>query len=320
MRQVRPVHVPAVTGLPNLVIAGVAKAGTTSLFRYLAQHPDVGTAENKELRYFAAIRYGEPLAPLATYARHFRHCADRRYRMEATPGYFAGGRPVAVAMDEALPEARIVVCLRDPVQRCWSWFRFVRSTARISKDMSFPDYLDRCMTLHADGTDGTRENQPFWGLGGGCYDRWVDEWIDVFGDRFRVAFFETLVADPRGVVEGLCQWLDIDPSVGEEIRYEVENRTVQYRNKPLQQAALALNRRGESFFGRHPALKRTVRDTYYRLNGGDSVSGLDPASRERLEAFYRPHNARLHAALSAAGRADEVTSLPGWLATENRPT
>src|SRR5688500_8554449 len=59
--------------LPNLIIAGVPKGGTTSLFRYLAQHPDICAARNKELRYFDAVRYGEPVAPLSSYAEHFGH-------------------------------------------------------------------------------------------------------------------------------------------------------------------------------------------------------------------------------------------------------
>jgi len=148
--------------LPNLVIAGVAKAGTTSLFRYLAQHPEVCPSSVKEARYFTALRYGEPLAPVADYARLFASCRGETYRMEATPGYFPGGRVVAQAIDELLPGSRVVVSLRDPVQRCWSWYRFVKSTARIPEQMGFPAYLDRCAELHRAGVDHLRAHQPFW--------------------------------------------------------------------------------------------------------------------------------------------------------------
>src|SRR4051795_9628055 len=176
--------------LPNLLIAGVSKAGTTSLFRYLAQHPDVCASDVKELRYFSALRYGEPLAPTGDYARHFASCRGERYRMEATPGYYAGGRLVAEAVESLLPETRVVVSFRDPVQRCWSWYRFVRSTARIPKEMSFARYLDRCEELHRDGTDERREHQLFLGLGGGFYDTWFTLWREILGERFRVEFFE----------------------------------------------------------------------------------------------------------------------------------
>ena len=56
--------------LPNLLIVGVAKAATTSLFQYLAQHPDIFPAELKELRYFTPLRYAEPLPPIGSYLSH----------------------------------------------------------------------------------------------------------------------------------------------------------------------------------------------------------------------------------------------------------
>jgi hypothetical protein len=301
--------------LPNLVIAGVAKAGTTSLFRYLGQHPEVCPSSVKEARYFTALRYDEPLPPLADYSRLFAGCAQERYRMEATPGYFPGGAVVARAIDDLLPDCRVVVSFRDPVQRCWSWYRFVRSTTRIPKELSFAAYLDRCMEFHDEGVDHLREHQPFWGLGGGCYDSWIDDWLKVFGRRLRIEFFEDLVQQPQEVTAGLCRWLEIDADACAGFAYHVENRTVQYKNRHLQRLALSLNRGGEGLFARHPGVKRALRRAYYRVNADAGDDRLDPASAERLAAFYAPHNERLAASLTAAGR----TRLPGWLAAGSRP-
>jgi sulfotransferase family protein len=296
--------------LPNLLVAGVAKAGTTSLFRYLAQHPDVCPSDLKELRYFSALFYGEPLGPLEEYRSHFAHCGrETRYRMEATPGYFSGGRPVAEAVNRLLPDVRVVVCFRNPVDRCWSWFRFQRSRGRVPKGMRFAEYLDRCEQQRREDADDTREGQPFWGMRGGCYDVWIDPWVEVFGKRLRVEFFEQLAGDPRGVVEGVCGWLGIDPAVCGNFRYDVENKTVQYKNKRLQQGAVALNRRGERFFAEHPRLKRSLRTAYYWVNSEDTEERMNPRDRARLEKFYAPHNERLATALAAAGLA----AAPDWL-------
>jgi Sulfotransferase family len=302
--------------LPNLVIAGVAKAGTTSLFRYLAQHPDVCPSSVKEARYFTALRYGEPLPPLSEYARLFAGCDGARYRMEATPGYYPGGLAVARAVEDLLPDTRVIVSFRDPVQRCWSWYRFVRSTGRIPKDMGFAGYLDRCTELHADGADARREHQPFWGLGGGCYDSWIDDWLEVFGKRLHITYFEDLVVRPQAVTEEVCRWLGVDDGACDSFAYHVENRTVQYKNRRLQRAALTVNKTAERFFSRHPELKRTLRGAYYRVNADTRSERLDERSRERLAAFYAPHNARLATSLVAAGR----DRLPSWLApTGGRP-
>jgi len=157
--------------LPNLVVVGVSKAGTTSMFHYLGQHPDIGTSDVKELRYFTPVRYGEPLTSLDSYTVHFRHCVDETYAMEATPGYFYGGRDLAHTLRATCPGVHAVVILRSPEERCWSWYGFVKSRLRIPKQMGFTDYLDRCFELHEAGVDHLVQNQPFWGVGGGCYDR-----------------------------------------------------------------------------------------------------------------------------------------------------
>lgn len=300
---------------PNLVIAGVAKAATTSLFRYLGQHPDVYPSGVKETRYFSALRYGEPLAPLEEYTGLFAHGRGHRYRMEATPGYFPGGAAVADAIDELLPDSRVIVSLRDPVRRCWSWYTFMRSTARIPKDLPFEAYLDRCVELHDAGVDGRRENQEFWGLGGGCYDHWIDDWLKIFDRRFRVQFFEHLVTQPQHVTEALCRWLDLDPEPCARFDYAVENQTVQYRNRRMLLLARTLNTRAEPYFARHPQLKRALRRTYYLMNADTQPTlQLEARSRERLMTFYAPHNERLAASLTAAG----YERLPDWLTSPDQ--
>lgn len=295
--------VSARSRLPNLVIAGVSKAGTTSLFHYLGQHPDVGTSDVKEVRYFSPLRYGKPLDPIDTYAAHFRHCTTERYAMEATPGYFYGGSPLARGLRGACPSARVLVSLRAPEDRCWSWFRFVKSRTRIPKEMMFGDYLDRCEELHRLGTDGDIDNQVFWGLGGGCYAQWMDAWTEEFRERLRIIFFDDVVGGPRPLIEGICEWLDLDRTVVDTFTFAVDNKTELYRNRGIQKAAVALNRRGERFFHRHQQIKRSLRAGYYLANKAPSDQTMSQTERARLAHFYRPHNARLSDQLAALGLA-----------------
>jgi hypothetical protein len=287
--------------LANLVVIGVSKAGTTSLFEYLGTHPQVGLADRKELRYFTPLRYGQPLEPLVSYSRHFRHCSSERYAVEATPGYFYGGRPLARAMHETCGPVRALLSLREPGDRCWSWFRFVKSRTRIPKDLSFEDYLTRCEQLHAAGVDGSRENQAYWGLGGSCYADWLDAWVDELGEDLKLVFFDDLVSDPRRVVDELFEWLGLDPAEAEKPQLETANKTEPYRNRTFQRTAVAVNRRGEVFFRRHPHLKRGMRSVYYRVNKPTSRQGMTQAARERLDQFFEPYNARLTTQLARLG-------------------
>jgi hypothetical protein len=293
----------AVTGngrLPNLIIAGVSKAGTTSLFNYLGQHDDIDCSDIKELRYFSPLRHGGSLAPIETYLPHFSSCRGR-FAMEATPGYFYGGRAVAAAIDQTCPGVRVVVSLRSPADRCWSWYRFVQSRLRIPKDMSFEEYLDRCEELHRAGTDGLVENQPFWGLGGGCYATWMDAWTEQLGDRFKVVLFDDLEADPGATVTSICAWLDVDVTQVQNFSMAVENKTQPYRSRRLQRAAVSVNQHSEAFFRRHPTAKRRLRLGYYALNKPREHRTMRPATRARLRTFYGPHHALLTQQLSALG-------------------
>jgi hypothetical protein len=295
--------------LPNLIMAGVNKSGTTSLFYYLGQHPDICGSDIKELAYFGPLWRGGELEPIEDYASHFRHCTGYRYALEATPGYFYGGRRLARGIRETCPGAYVLVSLRSPIERCWSWFRFTKSRLQIPKEMSFDAYLDRCEELRRAGFDEKREHQAFfWGLRGGCYDVWFDAWAEEFGDRLHVVFFEDLARDPAGVVRGICRWLDLDEAVVDRFEFPVENKTQEYRAARLQRIAVAVNRHGERVFRRHRRAKRWLRAAYYTVNRQSSQDRPSPAARARLAEFYRPHNARLAEQLSSIG-----VDAPAWL-------
>ena len=74
----------------DAIIAGVNKAGTTSLFVSLSTHPDVAPSSIKETSYFLPPRYGEPLASASVWEGYFAHAGERAVRLEATPSYFYG--------------------------------------------------------------------------------------------------------------------------------------------------------------------------------------------------------------------------------------
>lgn len=297
--------------LPNLVIAGVAKAGTTSLFAYLAQHPDVCPADEKELYYFSAPRFGEPLGPLPEYAAHFAHCGEQRYVMEATPGYFFGGQPTITAMQRILPEPRVLLCLRDPVSRFASYYAFHLTQGHLDADLTPASYLAACRRLRADGSDRQREHVAYWGLSGGCYAEAIDEWLDAFGDRLLVVLFEDFVADPRRTLRQICAWADVSTGPVESIDVSAINRTARFRSPLLRVAQLQLRRRGAGLRGRAPALYAAAAKGYRALNATSrGIPKLEDETRDELADFYRDSSQRTARSLRAHGYDD----LPAWLA------
>ena len=295
--------------LPDLVIAGVAKAGTTSLFNYLAQHPEICPSDVKETRYFEPLRYGDALPPIEDYAAHFRHWRGERYALEATPTYFYGGRRVASAVRGVLPQVRVLVVLRNPADRCWSDFRFERARGRVPADMDFDGYLDRCETLRAQGLERRYENRSFTGLIDGCYADWLGDWSAELGDRLKVVYFDDLSSDASATVAEICSWLDLDDGVVDRFDLAVENKTEQVRSQAVQQMALAVNRRAENFFRGHPAVKRRLRALYYLANREPTELTVPPSAARRMAEFYEPCDARLVSLVESMGIAR-----PPWVA------
>jgi Sulfotransferase family len=303
--------------LPNLIIAGVGKAGTTSLFSYLAQHPEICASRIKEANYFTPLRHGEELEPLEAYAAHFSHCGRERYLMESTPVYFYGGRRLITTLKSTLPDARVIVTLRDPTPRLWSYFRFMKTRLKLEREESLDEYLEVALQLRERGADRRREHNAYWAFSSGFYGDYIPDWFEAFGSAFRVVFFEDLVEDPRSVVKGLCDWLGIDPEPTERFDYSPENQTVLYRSRTFQRMALAVNSRAEGLLRAHPAVKAPLRRLYYFFNRDhDDRAGLGHDARQRLDAIYAASNEKLAAQLAAEG----YTELPSWLQATGRAT
>ena len=295
-------------GPVTAIIAGVNKAGTTSLFVSLASHPDVAPSAVKETRYFLPARYGRPIEPARVYESYFNGLEHHSVRLEATPSYLYGADAVARAIDEQLPRAMILVILREPVARALSFFSYQKVRLRLPVDQEFAEYLSICEQLTpADFQDSA--NERYMGIRGGRYADFLPAWFDRFApDRIRVLSFERLVTDPRAVLTGTARWLGLDPETLPADALSSENRTTGFKSRAFQRAALFGNDRLERLLRRHPSAKRHLRALYYRLNSAPLEDAISGDLRAELTARYAEPNARLARQLVAAN-----LELPPWL-------
>jgi hypothetical protein len=293
----------------NLIIAGTGKSGTTSLFHYLCQHPDICGARIKETHFFSPLREGKSIGPLSDYAAYFDGCGNERYRLEATPAYCTGGAPLIAAIKQSLYRPRIVIVLRDPTERLWDSFRYMKSKLIVEGSLEFKDYLDEAHRLRAEGMDTAEENRLFsWARG--FYAEWVIEWMDAFGDDLRVVFFEHMVKGPAGVVGEICKWLELDTRPVATFDYAHHNPTRGTKSRLLQGAAYGVERVAKPVLRVYPGLRARFKGAYVALNARASEDRLDPDLRHRLNETYRSSNARVASELRARG----YDELPGWLA------
>ncbi len=298
-------------GLPNLLVIGVPKAGTGSLFAYLSQHPDICPGDEKEIGYFNhfnPLRHRGPVPPVETYQQHFTGWTDERYAFEATPTYSYGGLPVIEGVRETLRRPRIVLILRNPVDRLWSAYTFQRELGNAAGFSSFEDYLAACRRRRRDGTDLV-PGDHLHGLYIGYYADYVPPWLDAFGDDIRVLFTEQLMRDPGGVVGGLFGWLGVDPGVATTMDLAPRNRTNHPRSVLAARLAYSVKRATESR-ARIPArIRDPLRRIYQRANSGRAPEAMTPGARQDVEGLYRESNEQTATALRAHG----YTELPAWL-------
>lgn len=269
---------------PNALIVGVNKAGTTALFNALSQHPSVIVSDKKETHFFDPLKYGEPLGSLAAYDALFPNAPSDSVVLEATPGYFYGGVRVAEAIDATAKDSRVIIVLREPGSRAYSWWKFCRTRLLLPQELGFDEYLDTCEALELD-PERQREAVAWRGLSGGDYARFLPEWLNVFGTRLLVIYHDDLRAHPQRTLDAVCAHLQISPL--EHVPSE-DNVSVDVRNGSLQRIALRVNDAAESLWRRFPTLKKRLRAMYYVVGARRTQDRMTPAQRRRLNAHFAP--------------------------------
>jgi hypothetical protein len=200
---------------PTFFLAGAAKSGTTAVYAALGRHPDVFLPERKEPHYYAYLAAPDlvrAVYPSRTEAdRHYRDLyapvADERAVGDAsTTNLVVPGAAAAIAND--VPNARIVVVLRQPVDRAYAHYRhFV--VAGGEPLPSFADAVRAEPTRRAQGFPFTYEY-----LGWGRYADQLQPFVERFGrDRVLVHLYDDLCADADGVMRATFAFLDVDADV-----------------------------------------------------------------------------------------------------------
>lgn len=209
--------------LPNLLIVGAMRAGTSSLYKYLSMHPNAHRSVRKEVEYFSQhyhrtqhwYRAHWPVFPILS--------RDNHVYFEASPNYLF--HPLAAKRAKQLvPEAKVIVLLRDPVERAFSHYRHME---RLGYEcLPFADAVEAEAERTAEDWTASRANPEtplskavlrYSYLRRGHYVRYLKEWIDHFGhDRVHVINFDTFYDDPATryseVLEftGLLPWFPYD--------------------------------------------------------------------------------------------------------------
>lgn len=177
----------------NFIGVGVQKAGTTSIHRFLDEHPQLCVAHgrDKDTQFFGSFfdRGYE------WYERHFDACQENQLIGEVSTSYFYNS-DIPSRIKEYNSDVKIFVCLRNPVERIISNHKHEVRAGHVSGEN-----LDLGAALG---------NNPAYTLQS-KYSTHLRRWIDVFGrDNVHVLLFDDLVEDPAGFAKGLYRYLGVD--------------------------------------------------------------------------------------------------------------
>lgn len=195
---------------PTFFLVGAPKAGTTSLSRYLAQHPEVAVATEKEPCFFA------PEVPVSastdahrrdwtSYLSLFAHATAARAIGEGSVAYLGSAHaPAAIAA--RIPNAKILMMLRDPANRLFAHYAAARAS-----DATRLAFLDWVSEQRAAENGRTPTWGPIWA---GRYATHLARYQQHFApQQIHVSFFEDFIDTPDVVLASIFAFLGVDPTV-----------------------------------------------------------------------------------------------------------
>lgn len=204
--------------LPNFLIIGAPKAGTTSLYEHFRSHPDVFMPRLKEPRFFCYGGRGDrlkyPVQTLEEYEALFEEAGDATARGEATVHYLRHP-DAAERIRDLIPDVRLVASLRDPVDRSYSVYQMNRRNHAVHTDVSFADAVRSDPLLQDTYHDHLRR----------FFDRFPRE-------RIRVILLEDLEAQPRRTMRDLYEFVGVDPDFEPDLA-RIANQGGDPRNRVL---------------------------------------------------------------------------------------
>jgi len=206
-------------GLPDFLIVGAQRSGTTSMYNYLASHPEMGRSFTKEPQYFST-RWSKPEA---WYRAHFAGAASggsaepaaRRLNFEATPYYLFHPHAASRAA-RVVPQAKLIVLLRHPVERALSHYE--HNAQRGLEPLTFREAVEReperlageVERMREDPGYDSRAHKLYSYVARGRYAEQLETWMSWFPpDRFLIVRSEDFYSRTDEVYAEVLRFLGV---------------------------------------------------------------------------------------------------------------
>ncbi len=253
--------------LPNLIIIGAMKCGTTSLHFYLRFHPQIRMSREKELDFF--VEEFNWSKGVGWYASRFR---PAEVRGESSPSYSSALRfpGVPARMHAVVPAAKLIYLIRDPVKRLVSHYVHNYSSGRESRTLTEaardPMYIDRSL-----------------------YRRQLDHYLQYYPESsILVMEADELLHQRRAALRRVFEFLGVDPDAGDPRHALRRHTSMLKRRRTATGDRIAETRLARWIKSLPPLLRSPARDLLYRpFSRRIPRPVLDTADRRELEALLR---------------------------------
>lgn len=280
--------------LPTFLIIGAARSGTSSLYQYLGQHPQIYMSPEKEPDYFVhgghrfdlrgpgGKQVARPVTgDLESYRALFRGASGHAAIGEASTSYLYD--PVASGrIQHLLPEAKLIALLRNPVDRAYS--AFLNQTR-----LGHESLLDFAAALRAEEERiRTRWRNGFHYRHAGLYCGQLQRYFDRFpAEQIKVCLHEDFTANPPRICQEIFQFLNVDCTFVPDTstQYNAARRYVAARNKAVR---VALERIAPLHRQAKRAIPMSWHPAFHKVLYREFVPPpLSPDLRQELRGFFR---------------------------------
>ena len=190
--------------LPDFLIIGGMRCGSTTLANILNSQQGVFIPELKELHYFDQRNPG--IQSLKEYGQHFTDANAAQLIGEATPDYLTSSG-CASRIHQDLPDAKLIIILRDPIRRAWSHYRFSVASGREIEPFDNALRLETERLAHP-----IHEHDIFFSYQQrGRYIEHIQNYLRLFKpEQLHVVLLEELIASPENTVTKLFEFLNLE--------------------------------------------------------------------------------------------------------------
>lgn len=285
--------------VPNFLIIGAARSGTTALCNILQQHPDVYFSPLKEPHFLAfngtsvnfrgpgdeSLINSEAVTDFDGYCRLFDGVRNERAVGEGSVSSLYYHKPAIENIRQYTPDAKLIVLLRNPIQRAYSSFLYMTAHG-------YEPHSDFEQALNEEQHRIDSNWHHIWHYTQmGFYSEQLSAFREAFGEeRMKVLLFDDLKSDPQATVRQLFTFLDVDPEFQPETSTEV-NRSGIPRSRMLQHVLYRVKEQQRVKRALKAVVPLKVREWVRRANL--SHPEISTAARERLKIVYRDEIAQL---------------------------